>query len=77
MELFAILLFVLLLLREGTSYFERRDMLDRLMAKSLPEFKDNQTTEENQLSEQVVDDDALPIEEAQDELMKEDNGEEN
>ena len=34
---------------------ERAEMLDRLMAKTLPEFKDNQTPEENEFGDEDPD----------------------
>lgn len=50
MEILAVLaLTVLLGLREYTSFVERKDMLDRLMSRNLPEYKDNAKPEKNQL----------------------------
>lgn len=70
MELISALLFILLLTREILSYRERNQMLDRLMAKSLPEYKDNSKVEENKLD--PVDDGTVSIEEAEGEIL---NGE--
>lgn len=67
MEILTVLLCALLLVREGLHFMERRDMLDRLMAKSLPEFKDNAKAEPNQLTDEV-DDGTVPIEQAEEEL---------
>lgn len=62
----ALALFVLLVLREVISFRERQSMLDRLMAKSLPEFKDNIKLEENKLD--PVDDGTVALEEAEEEI---------
>lgn len=70
MELISALLFILLLTREILSYRERNQMLDRLMAKSLPEYKDNSKVEENKLD--PVDDGTVSVEEAEGEIL---NGE--
>lgn len=67
MELIAALLFILLLIREILSYRERHQMLDRLMAKSLPEYKDNSKVEENKLD--PVDDGTVSLEEAEGDLL--------
>lgn len=57
---------------------ERKDMLDRLMAKNLPEYKDNTQPEENQLDED--DDKTVPLEDAEEEFVdafdEEDDGQE-
>jgi len=63
----ALALFILLILREILSYRERNAMLDRLMAKSLPEYKDNQKMEENKL--EPVSDDTVSLEEAEGEIL--------
>lgn len=67
MELIAALLFILLLIREILSYRERNTMLDRLMAKSLPEYKDNSKVEENKLD--PVDDGTVALEQAEEEIL--------
>jgi hypothetical protein len=67
MELLSALLFILLLTREILSYRERNAMLDRLMAKSLPEYKDNTKQEENKL--EPVDDGTVSLEEAEEDLL--------
>lgn len=67
MELIAALLFILLLIREILSYRERNTMLDRLMAKSLPEYKDNSKVEENKL--EPVNDGTVSLEEAEGEIL--------
>lgn len=72
MEIVSALLFILLLIREVISYRERTSMLDRLMAKSLPEFKDNVKTEENKLD--PIDDTTVSIEEAEEDILN--NGQE-
>lgn len=64
-----------LLIREGMHFVERRDMLDRLMARSLPEYKDNTQPEDNQLEDES-DDDSVPIEQAEQDLLGGDDGEE-
>lgn len=61
------LLVLLLLIREGLHFLDRRDMLDRLMAKSLPEFKEQTQPEENKLDEPEPDF-SVPIEDAEEEL---------
>jgi len=58
-------LIAFLLVREVLAYRERRDMLDRLMAKNLPEYKDNQKEEPNEFEEEE-DPDLLPIDQARD-----------
>lgn len=63
----ALALFILLILRELLSYRERHHMLDRLMAKSLPEFKDNTKQEENKL--EPVDDGTVALEQAEEEIL--------
>lgn len=63
----ALALFILLILREILSYRERNAMLDRLMAKSLPEYKDNQKMEENKL--EPVNDGTVSLEEAEGEIL--------
>lgn len=50
-----IVLSTLLALREFLSYKERKDMLDRLMAKSFTEYKDNDKPEPNHLEPQKSD----------------------
>lgn len=52
---------------------ERAEMLDRLMSKTLPEFKDNQTPEENVFEEESNEIDLL---DADSEVRKEINGKE-
>lgn len=46
---------------------ERKDTLDRLMAKNLPEYKDNIKPEENVYSEE--DDNLVDLEDAKEDLM--------
>ena len=72
MEIVSALLFILLLIREVISYRERTSMLVRLMAKSLPEFKDNVKTEEDKLD--PIDDTTVSIEEAEEDILN--NGQE-
>lgn len=72
MDLLTALLLALYAGREVLAYRERQTMLDRLMAKNLPEYKDNLTAEEP--NEEDVQDETLPIEEAEGEVL--DNGDE-
>jgi len=60
-------LLILLLVREYLSFKERREMLDRLMAKDLSEFKDNQTVEENKFA--PPDSGLEDVEQAQEEII--------
>lgn len=70
MELLIVLtLSVLLIIHEIISYRERQSMLDRLMAKNLPEYKDNQTTQDNTIDE--IEDDTIPLEDAEEEVVGE------
>lgn len=70
MELLIVLtLSVLLIIHEIISYRERQSMLDRLMAKNLPEYKDNQTTQDNTIDE--IEDDTVPLEDAEEEVVGE------
>jgi hypothetical protein len=58
-----------------TQYQERKDMLDRLMSRNLTDFKANTSpTDQNQLSDEPVDD-TIPLEDAEAEILKEDNEE--
>lgn len=66
MELALLLALALLLVREVLAYRERREMLDRLMAKNLPEYKDNHTPTPNQLDNEP--DDSVPLEDAENDL---------
>lgn len=59
-------LIVLLGLREYTAFVERKDMLDRLMSRNLPEYKDNAKPEPNQLEPQASD--LTDLDEAREEL---------
>jgi hypothetical protein len=59
-----------------TQYLERKDMLDRLMSRNLTDFKANTSpTDPNQLSDEPVDD-TIALEDAEEEILKEDDGEE-
>lgn len=73
MELVLALLVGTLLVHFVLTHFERKDMLDRLMAKNLPEYKDNIKPEENQLEEEDPDE-TVAIEEAESDLLEEDDG---
>ena len=78
MELIVLALLILVGLREYLAYRERSQMLDRLMAKNLTDYKDTtQTPELNQLESD--DDDTMPIEDAEEAIVfgKEINGEAN
>lgn len=66
MEYAIVILAALLAVREFIHYRERKDMLDRLMAKSLPEFKDNSKAEENKF--EIDDDGTSYLEEVKQEL---------
>lgn len=69
MELLIITALILLLVfRDITAYRERQLMLDRLMAKSLPEYKDNQKPEDNTID--IENDETVPLEDAEEELTK-------
>ncbi len=76
--IFVVLLDVSLIVLILLHHRERREMLDRLMAKSFPEYKDHTQPEENQL-ENDEDDGTVPLEEAEEEyvdaLGEEDDGE--
>lgn len=52
--------------REQLSYRERTELTDRLMARSLPEYKDNQATEPNELDTPPTD--VIDLDEAREEL---------
>lgn len=71
MDLFLLLLATGILLLFGVhlhyTFQERKDMLDRLMAKSLPEFKDNQVVEPNQIEEPETEE--VPIEYAREDIV--------
>lgn len=70
MELTTVLLLILIAFREFLSFRERSQMLDRLMAKSLPEYKEETKPEENQI-EQEKPDTTIPIEDAESDLVEE------
>ncbi len=57
---------VLLGLFQFLAHRERSEMLDRLMAKSLPEYKDNQAPEPNEIAQ--TDEEVVPLEDAEEEL---------
>lgn len=72
MEILVIVIFAALLaLREVIHYKERKDMLDRLMARSFTEYKDNEKPEENELTPK--DDGTAELVDAKDELYGEEN----
>ncbi len=52
--------------REHLAYLERRELVDRLMAKNLPEFKDNVATEPNHLEDKPSD--LIDLEDGREEL---------
>lgn len=71
MELIVLLVIVALflivtLVGQYLAYCERAALVDRLMAKSLPEYKDNQTTEPNEITQ--VTDTTVSLEDAEDDL---------
>lgn len=71
-ELAVILLLIAThIVREFFLHRERQAVYDRLMARSLPEFKDNETIEPNLIDEAADDEDSVPLEEARDELTGE------
>ena len=53
--------------RESLSFKERAQLVDRLMARSLPEYKDNQTTEPNEI--EVPNPDVLDLDDAKQEIV--------
>ena len=57
------------------NYIERRDMLDRLMARNLPEYKDNHAPEDNNVEDEA--DTTIPLEEAENEFLDDDHGQTN
>lgn len=54
------------------SYLERRDLLNRLMAKDLTDLKVN--TEKPEKNQELPPDDTIPLEDAQEFIEKELNG---
>lgn len=72
MEYFVItILSALLGVREYLHYKERKDMLDRLMARSFTEYKDNDKPEKNQL--EPKDDGTVELDDAKNELYGEED----
>jgi hypothetical protein len=61
-----VLLLAYIAWREHLSYRERTELTDRLMARSLPEYKDNQAPEPNQLDTPPTD--VIDLDEAREEL---------
>ena len=66
MEITVIAISAVLIVKEFVHYKERYEMLDRLMAKNLPEFKDNVKEEENDYGKE--DENLIDIEEAREEI---------
>lgn len=64
-----VLLTALLALREVLHHKERKDMLDRLMARNYIEYKDNERPEENNLAPEK--DETVELAEAKGELYGE------
>jgi hypothetical protein len=60
---YSIVLIVVLVI----SHLERKDLYDRLMSKTLVEYKDNIKEEANKIAEPK--DDTIPLEDAHDELF--------
>lgn len=67
---------VLLVIREAMAYMERKEMLNRLMSKDYVEFKSFEKPEENTYTPDTQDD-SIPLDEAKDKLLGEDNDDEN
>jgi len=67
MELIVITLILYILAKEVMYFKERKDTLDRLMAKNLPEYKDNIKPEENIYSDE--DANIVDLEDAKEDLM--------
>lgn len=59
-------LLVLLLIQGYLSYRERRELVDRLMARDLTDYKAAEVDEDNDYGDE--DDDLVPIEEARDDI---------
>jgi hypothetical protein len=66
MELILIAIIIYLGVKEYLTHVERKDMLDRLMAKNLPEYKDNSQPEENEYPEE--DKNLIDLDDAREEL---------
>lgn len=60
-------LLVLLLIQGYLSYRERQQLVDRLMARDLTDFKASEPDEDNDFGEED-DDNLVPIEEARDDI---------
>ena len=60
------LFLIVMLVGQYVAYREREALVDRLMAKSLPEYKDNQTTEPNEITQ--VSDSTVSLEDAEADL---------
>jgi hypothetical protein len=69
MELIIASLIIFILVKEVMYFKERKDILDRLMAKNLPEYKDNAKEEQNDYGKE--DKNVVELEDAKDELMYE------
>lgn len=68
-EIALIILVIILGIREYVSYTERKDLLDRLMARNLPEYKEYSAPEEpNHLEEETTE---IPLEDARALIEKE------
>ena len=65
------ILSIFIVVREVLHFKERKDMLDRLMAKSLPEYKDNHEPEKNDI--EPKDDGLQDLDEVRDQLLGDDN----
>jgi hypothetical protein len=66
--IFIAILSILLVASEVRSYIERKDFLDRLMAKSLPEYKDNAVVTENDYKD-GENPNLINIEDAEEEIL--------
>lgn len=70
-----IILAIILLVTLILSYLERKDLNDRLMSKSLEDFKVNTVKEEpNDMGEIEEDKNIIPIEDAYEQINKDING---
>lgn len=69
------LLIIVFAVREFFLHRERERVYDRLMAKNLPDFKDNEQLEENLPPEEDDEDTSVSLEDAQEEILgEEDDG---
>lgn len=66
MEFIVIALIILYGFREFLLFKERKEVMDRLMSKNLPEFKDNAKPEDNELEEK---EESETLEDAKEEII--------